>query len=504
VASIELTTTQGCANFFQRAILGNLKYWHGFLLENPLDTLTIEPEQANIMRAITFGLEVTEGWVVAQQMIVILSPYMEQQGAITMWSVVLERAISLVEMYQPNTPPTILLQLLVEQAKFFNLERRYPEAIQCSYQGIELAHELADMMNEAKLYQNLAWSLLYQQNYQEAQHHLEQALILSRQSQSRLLEGKVLNQLGVMASKQGLCGEAIIYYEQAQQIFNELGEQRGAGYIQYNLGLLYYRYYHNYPKATEYYKQSLTIIQHLADRLATARILTSLGNIERLQGLYPSALSYYEQALQVYQQSTHQTKVGDMLNKLAEMYYLMGLPNQSLSYTEQALAMAQENDNETQHQLALINMGRALTKLEQFLEAHNRYTTALTRYKTLSLAEQPSGYKLEIFSGLAYLAYQQQNVEQAHNYITGIISDLLNLKGNQQYDIALDIYLNCYRVLGNHPQAEQLLQYAYNLVQKRASHIDDVSLQQQFLTEITVHHTIVQFWHRLYPTGQPG
>lgn len=502
MAIVQLTTTKGCATFFQRAILGNLHYWHDFLAEKPVDIATIEPEQTSILRAITFGLEVTEGWVIAQQLIVMLSPYMEQQGATTMWSGVLGRAISLSETSEPNTPPTVLLQLLVEQAKFFNLEGRYAEAIQYSHQGVQLAQQLVDTVNEIKLYQNLAWSLMYQQTHQEAQQHLEHALTLSRQSQARLLEGKVLNQLGVTASRQSKCGEAIIYYEQAQQIFNELEEQRGAGYIQYNLGLLYYRYYHNYPKATQYYQQSLTIIQQLADRLATARILTSLGNIERSQGLYPSALSYYEQALQVYEQSNRQTKVGDMLNKLAEIYYLIDSPSQSLIQAEQALAIAQENNNDPQHQLALINMGRAFIKLEQLLNAHNCYTIALTRYQDLPLTKQLLAYKLEIFSGLAYLAYQQPDIEQAQAYITTIMSDLLNLTGNQQYDIPLDIYLNCYQILGNHPQAEQLLHYAYHLVQKRAAHIKDEPLQQQFLTKNTVHQAIIQSWHHLHSRGE--
>jgi hypothetical protein len=60
----------------------------------------------------------------------------------------------------------------------------------------------------------------------------------------------------------------------------------------------------------------------------------------------------------------------------------------------------------------------------------------------------------------------------------------------------LRIYLTCYQVLrsAGDPQAEKILETAFNLLQDQASRIPDLAYRRLFLENVSWHREIMRAW----------
>ena len=372
--------------------------------------------------------------------------------------------------------------------------------------------------------------LLNRGDHETARSYLEQALEVTRPPQLRPTEADVLRVLGSINLSQGYFKVAGVYFKQALQIFQEIGDQRNIGVTLRGLGISLERQ-GNYSEAIIYYQQALDLNRLVGYRHGEGNVLTSLGYIFMNQGSYTTATTYFQQVCDIRRETGNKQGQSQGLLSLgfaahfqgqyaeAENYYhkslrlardtsswrvecmtlsylgllAHNLGNQqiALAYCQQALQIAKEFGDRSNEGYVLTHLGHAFTSLGRLVDAAKSYRQAVLLRRELG---QPQ-LSMEPLAGLARVSLIQQNLSRAMGYIEEILD---HLKDQTLYstDEPFRIYLTCYQILqaGQDDRATEVLELAYNGLQKRAAKINDNACQRSFLTNIAVHKEVIETW----------
>jgi tetratricopeptide (TPR) repeat protein len=153
-------------------------------------------------------------------------------------------------------------------------------------------------------------------------------------------EGRILNNLGLLARNLGQPEAARSYYEQALAMLREVGDRAGEGAILNNLGALA-RSLGQKEAARDYYEQALAITREVGDRAGEGTTLNNLGALADDLGQHEAARDYYEQALAISREVGDRDGAGTTLNNLGTLARNLGQHEAARNYYEQALAIFQ-------------------------------------------------------------------------------------------------------------------------------------------------------------------
>ena len=92
--------------------------------------------------------------------------------------------------------------------------------------------------------------------------------------------------------------QALAAWQQALEIFREIGDRAGEADTLNNIGVVY-ESLGKYPEAIAQYEASLAIKRELGDRAGEAKTLNNIGIVYRLLGKYPEAIAQYEASLAI-------------------------------------------------------------------------------------------------------------------------------------------------------------------------------------------------------------
>jgi tetratricopeptide (TPR) repeat protein len=92
--------------------------------------------------------------------------------------------------------------------------------------------------------------------------------------------------------------DAIQWLDRCVEAWDGLSDKRNQACLTHLRGVVASQLQNDKDTAVALYKEALTIFRELKDRDAYARVLTSLGNIERDRGAYDAAQQYYLESLQ--------------------------------------------------------------------------------------------------------------------------------------------------------------------------------------------------------------
>jgi pentatricopeptide repeat protein len=193
--------------------------------------------------------------------------------------------------------------------------------------------------------------------------------------------------------------KALEYFEEALEIFRELGNKNGMGNVLKNIGDIHAKF-GNDPKALVYYEKALKIYTDIGNKSGGSRDLANVGDVHREQGNYEKALEFYE-------------KSNDYVGA-GSVYIDMKNYMKALDVFEKGLKQNLEVGNQRILMEAHLGMGEAYERHGRLREAAASYTNAVSiadklrsglneeKHKTgyLSTAVQP--YK-KLVSALARL-----------------------------------------------------------------------------------------------------
>jgi CHAT domain-containing protein/Tfp pilus assembly protein PilF len=158
--------------------------------------------------------------------------------------------------------------------------------------------------------------------------------------------------------------KAIEFYQQSLAIQREIGNRNGFASSLMGLGNAY-NFLGEYPKAIEFYQQSLAIQREIGNRNGFASSLMALGSAYGSLGEYPKAIEFYQQSLAIKREIGDRKEVANSLNNLGNAYANLGQYPKAIEFHQQSLGIAREIGNREGESIFLSNIGLTREKQQQ-------------------------------------------------------------------------------------------------------------------------------------------
>ncbi|MEJ2352081.1 MAG: adenylate/guanylate cyclase domain-containing protein [Anaerolineales bacterium] len=346
--------------------------------------------------------------------------------------------------------------LLIRKAWFAFWTSEFPEGLAAAQQAVTLSETIGDQSLSRQAYYVWAWMLHQKGDTDLALVQARTALSMARQADDRPAEGNTLNILGLVHVAQGDFFAARGYLVEFLSIARQLGDLEREITALNNLGVALTRL-GDYPAGRDNFQQILSIAQETGGRSAESTALVNLGWVTAAQGEWDLAREYSESGVAKKREFGHVEAIAEGLVWLGHAWLGLGQPEKAVAAYREALAIRQKLD---QPHLAM-------------------------------------GAK----AGLARAAVAQGDLAVASEHANEIISYLADGGSLQGTWEPLRIYLTCYQVLrlAGDPQAEQILETAFNLLQEQASRISDQTYRNLFLENVPWHREIMSAWEAAQP-----
>lgn len=363
---------------------------------------------------------------------------------------------------------------------------------------------------------NLAWEI-NEENTDEAEQHLSEALQLSKKLGDRRVEANALSGLGVVEELRGNYREAIKKYQQALFIRQNLNDYLGTGGVHANLGNAYEslgqldsaisnhraslaayeqltdtvrmaRAYTNisgvleeggdYPNAFIELNKARLLLEAKAkgDPATVAKVYTKMGHNRFEMDLYPKARDWYKRSLLLRQQLRDTADIAEGLTDLANALDELDNPDSTqlaIQYYEQALAIYRSLDDRPNLGRIYNNLGDAYKHLDQLSRAMD-YLRQAERLQTE--LEDEAGL-MQTYNTINDVLARQGKNQESLDYIRRYEAIAQRI-GNQKYQLgALKDYARAYEQMGDFATAYRY-QVQYNdlryklLDEKRAQNIE--------------------------------
>lgn len=240
-----------------------------------------------------------------------------------------------------------------------DLVRRYPNAVEAR---LDLATSLGDFGRLDEAIAELERVTSRDQNHPTAWYHLAKYAIQSGHSKEAVEEylvhalviqnklgndqgrADVLNAFGVGFEDLGQLDQALSYYQQAGEIREQIGDQRGlATTLRNRAGI--HMMQGGYDSAEELLQTAASILDEIGDRLGTADLVNDLGWLEERRGRIPKALEHYRRALRLRRELGDQRGEAESLNNVGFAYYLLGEYDNAALYWQEALELFSTTGN---------------------------------------------------------------------------------------------------------------------------------------------------------------
>jgi len=159
-----------------------------------------------------------------------------------------------------------------------------------------------DLALQADIFLQLGVIYRLTQEYQNAQNVLQQGFMLYSDNSVSTTKAELVLNLGEVFFRQVLesdspdFSEALEYYQQAYNLYAQLGDLQGQGQAGMRIGDVYLKQ-GNYEAAIERYNEAVTLLSQVDDHYNQVLALMSLGEACDSLGLYWDALEAYRRAL---------------------------------------------------------------------------------------------------------------------------------------------------------------------------------------------------------------
>lgn len=376
------------------------------------------------------------------------------------------------------------------QARYAEATSDYTAAITAAQRAVRLARD-ADCPVEAARAQEVWGRALWRQgDYPEAQAQHQQGIAVARTVEKNHVAAAALAEnlkgLGNVAWNLGEYANARTYYERALVIFQDIGNQQGVGNCLNNLGNVVGSL-GDYTLASEYLAQALAIKEEIGERWGVSLCLNNLGVLTYVLGDYDTSRNYFMQALAICREIDDREGEARSLASLGEAVMIAGQYAAAGDYLQQAIVTAQKIGSREVEGVVLNTLGALALFQHQFPEARGHYRQAITIHTEL---EQPH-YLVEDHAGMAQVMLELGNLERARGYARQVMAYLQEnptLEGTENPMRAFRFTRQVLTALA-HPQADDVLARAVQVIQAQVENISDPGGRQMYLAQ--PHHRVL-------------
>jgi tetratricopeptide (TPR) repeat protein/transcriptional regulator with XRE-family HTH domain len=260
--------------------------------------------------------------------------------------------------------------------RYFQASGHYAESITVDGSARRAAHRAGDKAAEAAALYRLGVVAWRQGRCGQASGLLEQAQASWREIGDRWGEGRALGTLGLVELVQGRGKQAARYLQQAAAVFRETGDVSGEARMLGNLGAAE-RQQGRLQQAAALFRQALELSRQTGDRTGEAYALARLGSVEAEQGRSQQGARRLRQALAMFHEAGDVPGEVYVLNDLGATKRRQGCYQQAVRHHLRALALCRQTGERACEAEALNGLGESLRVTGPAEEARTKHTAAL-------------------------------------------------------------------------------------------------------------------------------
>jgi len=205
------------------------------------------------------------------------------------------------------------------------------------------------------------------------------ALKLLEQSEVRTNSenfAKVNSLLGIIYSNVSDFPKALEYFFDSLEINEKIQNQEAIGANLTNIGNVYMNL-SDYSKALEYYEKSLDIYENIGNKYGFAASLIGIGVVYTTFSDFNKALEYYNKSLHLYEEINYNLGVANVVGNIGHVYLNLEDYPKALEYIEKSLYINEEIGNKAGVASNLSNIGDIYLKLSNYSLAMQYFEKAL-------------------------------------------------------------------------------------------------------------------------------
>lgn len=335
MATSNLAGPQNRADFFNRSITNNLKYWDAWLQAHSDNVDAQDKAHEGISRAILFGLELkAAAWPAVCQLIRQFSPFMERRGHWEIWRRVLGRAVAVADEIGDLSGAVNFSVLL---ARLLFQQSRFRESVAYYRKTIRTARHTGDLRNLARACSNLGYYYAEFGQYSRAEVLCCRALAIFEQLDDSHGLAHTHNHLGVLYQRQNCFAEAKQHLELACDIWQARDDSHGLIRGLINLSILYLDIARQPDKALSYLEKGLQRSQQLGEIIERGTIYLNMGIALRRGGKAAEAETYARRAETIFEQTSNLGGLARVWGTLGNIYRQQRNLDAANLYLEKAL-----------------------------------------------------------------------------------------------------------------------------------------------------------------------
>lgn len=279
-------------------------------------------------------------------------------------------------------------------------------ALVCYQQAQALTRKTNDLLEQARIFNDLAYLHFLDGNSKDAERNARAALKLARTLRNRAVEAEALNNLGEALYSLGERTQAQEHEQQSLAIRRELNDPRGQAASSMSLGYNY-KNMGQPEKAFRSFAEALSLARQANDLWVECQALTAVGNINRKTGNNQAALEAYEAAKPIAERIGDQTAQAMVLAGIGGIYLEMGDERQALQYNEDATRLFERNGKIWGAAEVRLQLGRLRHSSGDDKQAIDYLTGALASFRSLRMPSLEASTLREL--GLIYDSLRDPN-----------------------------------------------------------------------------------------------
>ena len=327
--------------------------------------------------------------------------------------------------------------------------------------------------------------------YDAAQQQFQKALALASEFDLKDVEANCYRYMGVVDEENGRYSQAKTLYKQALALYETTQDRRGQSDMLNNLGKIAYDQ-GAYTTALRYWDHAKSNYLEIDDKPGSCRIMINQSTICMDMADYTRAKELNDDALKLSREIGLRLGENIALINLALAYYYLGDQEAAALYAKQCLTLSLEMKNKRLEGFAHQTLGRVQKANKNFQEATDHFWEAVAIWHEID----QSALLLEAEAGLADVALEEDNIDEAAALIKSVMQKLNGIESLNGTENPFEIYLICHHVLSatNDNRAETLLQEAHEALIERADAILDETSRNMFLEKVMSNSKIIELF----------
>ena len=285
--------------------------------------------------------------------------------------------MSAIEVAHRLPQRQLLIDFSMVLAAAWLARARYAEARRAFGWAQDAARFLGDAMAQAQLLVPWGEICIEQNDYQEAEEHLQTSFALFHKEGNRAGCADAHYHLARVAIEQNRYAQAGEYLQQCLAIREELGEPRALAQVYYRQARLHYDYGPNFAAAKQMATQALTIQQTVNDTLGMILTLRTLAQIASKQGDYELAKQHGEEARRRSEALQDRTELAASLYVLSHAYLSLDDKATAQEMAERSLELFSAVGNRRAEGLLLTQLTTIYIATENFERADQSSTRSI-------------------------------------------------------------------------------------------------------------------------------